>query len=1010
MKKSKIECLLSVILLAGLLFSACDSKNSPVGVSKETDKLDEGFKNPPMQARPRAYWAWINGNVNLPRLTYELEEYKDKGFAGVDIFDIGAEDPNKVVPEGNKFLGKESVDAIVYALNEAKRLGIELGLIASSSWNAGGDWVNPEYAAMLLYKSEVVAEGPSEFSGILPFPVVSEQTPKKEDGMPLFFKNVATIAFPVSSAANSIPDKSTIVDLTLQMESNGRLNWKVPHGKWKIMRFVCSNSGQKLVLPSPKSSGYNIDHFNPKATEMHFQHIIDRLQPELGDFSTSALKFMYLCSYELQGLVWTPEMVSEFQKRRGYSMIPFLPVLYGNVIQNKEITDRFMFDFNMTLSDLIIEGHYMTARNLLNKYGLKLCSEAGGPGQPLHNCPFEALRALGALDIPRGEFWNKHSYFDAKGEDILWLVKEISCASHIYGKTIVDGEAFTSWQQWQEGPFDLKPLADKAMCEGLNLFTFHTGTHNPPEGGKPGWVYHAGTHMNPNRVWWPKIKPFIDYLARSSYLLQQGKFTGDICYYYGDQAPNFVRPKHIDPSLGYGFDYDVTNSEVILSRMNVRNGKIVLSDGISYELLVLPDAEDANPLVLEKIIKLAEDGATVVGPKPTRSNGLTDYPHLDEKVKLLADKLWGPCNGKDIKENIYGKGRVIWGKSLKQILEERGIGPDFLYTAKNDSTDLDYIHRRTEREDIYFVSNKKMQWAEVECEFRVKNKIPELWIPETGEIFKAPVYRNSDQTTKVFLQLPPAGSVFVVFREQSDQKNIVSILKDGETIFPVLCGFSNVVSPINVMDYRTNEANLIVQKEGAYTLKDAMGKTVNCKISDIPPSIQLSGSWDINFPAGWGAPSTAVFPGLISWTAHIDEGIKYFSGIAVYRKDFDLPGDMINPENLLYLDLGEVKMVADVYLNNNHLGILWKPPFQLDITKNVIPGKNTLVIEVANDWSNRIVGDQKLPEGKRFTSTNITSPTSSDLLWKDAPLLESGLLGPVQIITAKNLHSIFRDK
>lgn len=956
---NKIQFLIFLGII--LAIYSCNQKKSTATVPTDAENLEDGFKNPPMKARPRAYWAWINGNVNLPRLTYELEEYKDKGFAGLDIFDIGAVDPDKVVAEGNKFLGKESVDAIVYAVNEAKRVGLELGLVASSSWNAGGDWVTPEYAAMLLYKSEIVVEGPSQYSGILPFPEVSEQTPKKADGFPQYYKNIATIAFPNASSGNSIPQKSSVVDLTSKMDSNGKLIWKVPSGKWKIMRLVCSNSGQKLVLPSPKSSGYNIDHFNPKATEMHFQYIIDRLQGELGDFRTSALKFMYLCSYELQGLVWTPEMTEEFQKRRGYDITPFLPVLYGITVENREISDRFVFDFNMTMSDLIIEGHYIKARNLLNKYGLKLCSEAGGPGQPLHNCPFEALRALGALDIPRGEFWNKHHYYDKDGEDILWLVKEIACASHIYGKSVVDGESFTSWQQWQEGPFDLKLLADKAMCEGLNLFTFHTGTHNPPEGGKPGWVYHAGTHMNPNRVWWPKIKPFIDYLARSCYLLQQGKFIGDVCYYYGDQAPNFVRPKHIDPSLGKGFDYDVANSEVILSRMNVKNGKIVLPDGMSYELLVLPDRQDANPQVLEKIMNLVKDGATVVGPKPTRSNGLTDYPHLDEKVKLMADKLWGPCNGKDIKENNYGKGKVIWGKSLKQILEERGIGPDFTYTSKYDSTDLDFIHRSTDQEDIYFISNKNMYWAEAKCEFRIKNKIPELWIPETGSILKVPVYLNSGQTTNVFLQLPPAGSVFVVFREKSDRKHIVS------------------------------------------------DTTFNFTVSDIPSPIVLSGSWDINFPAGLGAPSSAVLPELISWTAHKDDGIKYFSGIATYRKVFDIQGDILNSDNILYLDLGNVKMIADVYLNGNHLGILWKPPFRLDITKSLMPGRDTLVIEVANDWSNRIVGDQKLPKEKRFTSTNITSPTSSDLLWKDAPLLESGLMGPVQIIAAKKLHFNFKD-
>jgi hypothetical protein len=1004
MKKWKIEYLSPVILLAVILFLSCNSKNSPAGSSKDSANLEEGFKDPPMKARPRAYWSWINGNVNLPRLTYELEEYKDKGFAGLDIFDIGALDPDKVVPQGNMFLGKESVDAIVYAVNEAKRVGLELGLVASSSWNAGGDWVTPEYAAMLLYKSEIVVEGPAEYSGILPFPEVSEQTPKRANGLPEFFKNVATIAFPETSSGNFIPELSGVTNLTSRMDSTGKLIWKVPSGKWKIMRLVCSNSGQKLVLPSPKSGGYNIDHFNPKATEMHFQYIIDRLKQDLGDFRNTALKFMYLCSYELQGLVWTPEMTDEFQKRRGYDMTPFLPVLYGITIQNKEISDRFMFDFKMTMSDLIIEGHYMKARNLLNKYGLKLCCEAGGPGQPLHNCPFEALRALGALDIPRGEFWNKHHVYDEKGEDILWLVKEIACASHIYGKSVVDGEAFTSWQQWQEGPFDLKPLADKAMCEGLNLFTFHTGTHNPPEGGKPGWVYHAGTHMNPNRVWWPKIKPFIDYLARCSYLLQQGRFVGDVCYYYGDQAPNFVRPKHVDPSLGDGFDYDVTNSEVILTRMNVKSGKIILPDGMTYELLVLPDRKDANPKVLEKIMNLVKEGATVVGPRPTGSNGLTDYPHLDEKVKLLADSLWGPCDGLAIKENTFGHGKIIWGKELKQILAERGIGPDFIYTGKNDSTELDYIHRSTGQEDIFFVSNKKMQWAEAECEFRVKNKVPELWIPETGEIKKNLIYESHSQTTKVFLQLPPAGSVFVVFRQLSDKLNIVSVTKNNEEIFPVRRSLTDSISTLNLIEIQAQAKELIVRQKGTYRLKSALGRTVDIEISDVPAPIILSGSWNVNFPEGWGAPMTAVFPGLISWTANMDDGIKYFSGIATYQKEFELSRNFLTSDNLLYLDLGKVKMIADVYLNGSHLGILWKPPFQVDITNSVMPGKNRLVIEIANDWSNRIVGDQKLPKEKRFTSTNITSPVSSDILWKDAPLLESGLMGPVQLIPVKKVQ------
>jgi len=985
-----------------LLHNSCDTKKSLPESENSGSILEEGFKNPPMSARPRAYWSWMNGNVNLPRLTYELTEYRDKGFGGLDIFDIGAVDPNKVVPEGNQFMGKESLEAIVHAIREGKRLGLGMGFVASSSWNAGGSWITPEYAAMLLYKSELDLKGPSEFSGMLPFPKVSGQTPRKVNGMPVFYREVSVLAFPVVPE-NAAIDETGVVDLTGNMDPRGNLTWKVPPGNWKIMRLICANSGQKLVLPSPKSSGYNIDHFNPKASEVHFQYLIDKLQKELGDFTNSALKFMYLCSYELQGLVWTPNMLSEFRNRRGYDMTPFLPVLFGKIIQNKEITDRFLFDFQMTLSDLIIEGHYGKAREILNKNGLKLVSEAGGPGQPLHNCPFEALRALGALDIPRGEFWNKHQHIDESGADILWLVKEISCAAHIYGKTIVDGEAFTSWQHWQEGPFELKPLADKAMCEGLNLFTIHTGTHNPPEGGKPGWVYHAGTHMNPNRVWWPKIKPFIDYLARCSYLLQQGRFVGDVCYYYGDKAPNFVKPKHIDPSLGYGFDYDVTNSEVILTRMNTKDGKIVLPDGMTYEILVLPDQEDSNPRVLEKLMQLVRNGATIVGPKPIRSNGLSNYPRSDSLVRNLADQLWGPCNGKDITENSFGKGKVIWGKKLFEILAEREIGPDFAFSGRNDGADLDYIHRSTGDEEIYFVSNKNMQTAEVECEFRIKNRIPELWNPETGETISYPAYSSGKSTTRVFLQLPPAGSVFVVFREHSDNKHIKSISKDGVSLFPFQEGSSTGISSVYLNDAWSHEVGLVILQNGDYSLTTANGKVSKFGIHAIPAPIQLSGPWDVSFPEGWGAPPRIVFQELISWTESENNGIRYFSGIATYHKEFDVSDDQLEPGNIMFLDLGNVHMIADVFINDIPLGILWEPPFRLDISEILKPGKNTLKIEVANDWSNRIVGDHKLPGKTRFTSTNITSPNSTSMLWKDAPLLESGLLGPVQLIPAKRI-------
>ncbi len=566
------------------------------------ESLSEGFIDPPTSVRPWAYWVWTNGNVNYSVLTKDLEELKSKGLGGFDIFDVGERFPEKgEIPAGPAFLGKESVEAINYSVKEAGRLGLGIGLIASSSWNAGGSWVTPKYANMALYPSSpVTVKGPMHYSDKLPFPKVPENAPKRADGMPAFYKEVAVIAYP-KTGYKVIKDISKVKDLSGLMDKDGMLKWDVPEGEWVIERFICSNTGKMLHSPSLNSGGLVIDHFNPEATEMHFQSVIDSLLPEMGSFKNTALKYLYLCSYEVWGISWTPKFQEEFLKRRGYNINPYLPVLLGMTFQNDEITKRFNYDFKKTICDLIVDAHYKNATRISNKYGLKLCSESGGPGP----VPVEALKALGALDIPRGEFW-----YDSP----ISLVKEIACAAHIYGKKIVDQESFPSWIFWQEGPCDLKPLADRFFCEGMNRLTFHTYSHNPPEAGLPGWSYYAGTNMGPTRVWWPKVRPFMDYLSRCSYLLREGLFVGDVCYYYGDRGYNYVPEKHVDPSLGYGYDYDVTNPEVILTRMSAKNGKIVLPDGMKYELLSLPDTCCIDLDVLKKIDELVKSGITVVGP------------------------------------------------------------------------------------------------------------------------------------------------------------------------------------------------------------------------------------------------------------------------------------------------------------------------------------------------------------------------------------------------------------
>lgn len=981
----------SLVILAVICISAV-SCSEPVK-NAGAPSLQEGFSNPPLSARPWAYWVWTNGNFNYSQITKDLEDLKSKGMGGFDILDIGERFPETgEVPAGPEFLGKESLEAIHYAVREADRLGLELSLIASSSWNAGGSWVKPEHANMALFSTDrIIAKGPGRFSQKLPFPACAEKTPRGADGLPVFYKEIAVIAFPVEEDTSFIKDLSSVKVISNLMDKDGIINWDVPQGEWAIVRFVCTNTGKMLHAPSLNSGGLVIDHFNPAATEMHFQTIIDKLHSEMGSLENTALKYLYLCSYEVWGISWTPGFQDEFLKRRGYDITPYLPVMKAMTIQNPEITKRFYYDFQKTICELITDAHYANATRISNKYGLQLCSESGGPGP----VPVEALKALGVLDIPRGEFW-----YGSKTS----LVKEIACAAHIYGKKYVQQEAYPSWLMWQEAPCDMKDITDNSFCNGMNKVVFHTYAHNPPEAGQPGWPYWAGTHIGPSAVWWPKAKPFMEYLSRCSYLLQEGLFIGDVCYYYGDQGYNYVPEKHVDPSLGYGYDYDVTNADVILNRMEAGNGRIFLPDGMNYELLVLPDREDIDLDVLKKIDELVRAGITVVGRKPLRTNGLRDYPNRDEEVRKLADQIWGACDGKEIKENKYGKGKVIWGRDLREILQERGIGPDFSFSAGKNAVDIDYIHRRAGEADIYFVSNKTKNWADINCTFRVKGKIPELWNPENGDMMKCPVFSTVEGGTIVPLELQPQGSVFVVFRENAKTGHIISVKNENGGLFPDMEVTAVNDRSLNISTPAEGGAELLAWKKGKYLLETTGGKNLEVSIDRVPEEMILSGPWEVRFPGGWGAPESKVFPELISWTEDPDEGIKYFSGIAVYYKEFEIDAELTAADKNIILDLGSVKRIADVYLNGHQVGILWKSPFCADITKALKPGRNNLIIEVGNTWSNRLTGDANLPENMRRTNTNIKhvgGPLKKGYLWKDAPLLESGLLGPVKLIFAE---------
>ena len=951
--------------------------------AQDTDALREGFRDPTGTARPKVYWWWLNGHTDTTLLKEELRSIKAAGLGGVDIFEIGFR-PDGLVPAGPAFMGDESLNTIVAAIDEATKLGLEVGLNLASSWNAGGSWVGPEHAAKSLYVSKISVSKPGQQSIEVPFPEVPKVDSKGKklfiefgaDGKPVFRQEVALLAIPVT--AQKYLDPTKIIDVSGYFDPKTEvLKWKVPSGSWEIHRYVCANSGDPLLLPSPNSTGPIIDHFDSTATEMHFMYFINRLKPRLGDFRKTALKNLYLASFEAKNAVWTPTLADKFKELHGYEIDKYLPYIFDKEAFDAATTARFKQDFNHTISELMINNHYRKGREIANRYGLNLISESGGPGPPLHNVPVEAIKALGSLDVPRGEFWINHERLDDTRDsvDLLMLVKEVAAASHLYERKITELEAFTSFYNWQVGPGDMRPVGDRAFCEGMSRAVIHGFTHNPTRNDFPGNVYAAGTHFNIKNTWWPKVKPFVQYLSRVSHVLQNTDFVADVLYYYGNKVPNFGTPKNARFAVGSGYDYEIINTEKLLE-LRVVNGRLTTPYGAQFRVLALDEIVGDDPQLMRKLGELAIAGATITGPKPTKVWG---------ESQKLADRLW-----KGDEKYLNADGRIFTMPVL-EILQKKNVGPDFDYPdkgsqrldyMKESKPLLDFIHHQKDDQDFYFVRNTSEQTVSRLCSFRQNFKVPELWNAVTGEITPITVFNQKADHIEVPLTFGPHGSFFVVFRPE--KRNPVYQSVASETTHPPLFEYTG--------------DGLVFLEKGEYELR---GESGTQKAQNDIQSQRIEGTWEVRFDKKWGAPEQATFPALVSWIESPDKNIRHYSGTGTYSKKFDFRKPSADGARV-YLDLGKVGKVAEVWLNGKPLGIRWAAPYRYDVTDAIAPGDNSLKIEVVNTWANRIIGD--IGEGENYTSTNLKVRGSRELLWSETPLVPSGLMGPVAIQVVRPVH------
>lgn len=706
---------------------------------------------------------------------------------------------------------------------------------------------------------------------------------------------------PVTGA--DVVRKADVIDLTGKMRPDGRLDWTPPEGRWIVLRFGYSLTGARNAPASPEATGLEVDKLNRAYVKAYFDNYLDQYKDATGGLmGRRGLQYVITDSWEAGVANWTDAMMAEFVKRRGYDMRPWLPALAGRIVESAEASDRFLWDFRKTLSDLVAENHYDQLTDILHARGMGRYTESHESGRAFIGDGMEVKRAA---DIPMSAMWVEAPGKPSEGHDSD--VRESSSVAHIYGQNLVAAESLTAYRNaWQYSPETLKSTADRLMAMGLNRFVIHTSVHQPVDDKIPGLgLGPFGQWFTRHETWAELALPWTTYLARSSYLLQQGAFAADIIYYYGEDSNITALFGRNLPDIPPGYDFDFVNTDALLHRLSVKDGRVATATGMSYRLLALDANSVHMPLpVLRKIRDLVRAGAAVVGPKPVDSPSLADD---QAEFRALADELWGAGGGK-------GEGTVFADGTMAEALAALGATPDFEFTRPRPDTALRFVHRRLTDGDLYWVSNTKDGPEALEASFRVTGKAPELWQAETGAIQPAS-YLIAGGRTIVPLRLEPNGAVFVVFR-----------------------------------------------KDAAEPAR-ALPEPVETQVAAI------EGAWNVAFEAGGGAPASLTFDSLSSWSENSDPGVKYFSGTAAYTKTIEAPADWFKAGARLWLDLGNVKNLVQVSVNGQRLGILWKTPFRVDVTPALKPGSNALEIKVTNLWVNRLIGDEQPGVTKRFTYT-----------------------------------------
>jgi hypothetical protein len=797
--------------------------------------------------------------------------------------------------------------------------------------------------------------------------------------------------------------QNQIIDLGKYFDpKTGNLVWKnMPAGRWTILRFGYTTTAHKIHPAVDEGTGYEVDKLDPDAVEFQFNQSLGRVIKEAGNLTGKTFKGILFDSFEGGFQNWTEKMPQEFQQRKGYDIKGYLPVLVGRTVETGFKSSAFLWDFQQALSDMFAENYYQIMQRLAHKNNLIIFSETqGGPMSPSNGNRF--------VDVPMNEFWTEGAEKREK------VIKQTVSIANVLGKNLVGAESFTSkpeFGKWQNLPNNLKKLGDYAFALGINKFIFHTYTHQPYENILPGFTMgRYGTHFGRTNTWWKYAPEWGDYLGRSQYLLQQGIIVSDICYLFPNDAV-YEFPSWVS-KIPEGINYDIIYPRY-LEGLKINGKELSLSSGAKYKLMILPDYPYMTLETLQKLNTLLLQGASLLGPPPISPPDMAGFTKGKTEFDQLVKEIWGDLNGKTKNEKKHGNGTIYWGKAIEEILKDNAITPDVIYN--NIATDsLKYIHRTGNDFDVYFVTNQADSTASLNLSLRVKGKQPEIWDGLTGDSWKVSVFDTIGGRTNIPLRIEPQGSVFVVFRDKLSKdftKNIM-VNATGDTK-----SLSNLPEAISLY-----KSKYLINDNAILDFQYNSGKTERIKVAKVKSEITIQTPWTVKFLDGRGAPESITMPSLQLWNKNSNTDIRHYSGTAEYINNFIITDKILDRE-VCMLQLDEIYDIAEVFINNKPVDVIWKKPYRLDVTPYLKTGENEIRIKVVNRWINRLIGDEyiaidakydasgskfsigrllELPEWLNNKNVERKDKRYTFATWKHydktSPLVNSGLLGEVKLV------------